>query len=188
MKIYTRAGDDGSTGVLGAGRVSKSAPRVEAYGEVDELNAILGRVRSLDTEHWIEDGIAPIQNELFLVGAELATVDPRMLDNIERVSDEDVARLETTIDRLEQDLEPLQNFIVPGGAALAAELHVARTVCRRAERRVVALQGVETVEPRLVRYLNRLADLLFVYARWCNQRAGVGDVAWRGGKGDRKGH
>jgi cob(I)alamin adenosyltransferase len=179
VKIYTRAGDDGSTGLLGPGRVSKSAPRVEAYGTVDELNAALGTVRSLDPEGPLEAEFRQIQSQLFTLGAELATTTLKALAELERLVDGDVTQLETWIDHLEHDLEPLQNFILPGGAPLAAQLHLARTICRRAERRLVTLADVETIDPRLIRYLNRLGDLLFVMARWSNARAGAAETAWR---------
>lgn len=180
VKIYTRTGDDGSTGILGPGRVPKSAPRVEAYGAVDELNASLGAARALDGQRWLDAELSAIQSRLFNLGAELATVEPAALAKLERVSEDDVRGLEGWIDARERDLAPLQRFILPGGAPLAAELHRARTVCRRAERRVVALAQRENVEPRLVRYLNRLGDLLFVLARWCNHRAGVQEIEWSG--------
>ena len=182
VKIYTRAGDDGSTGLLGPGRVLKHAPRVEAYGAVDELNASLGVARALDTAKWLDAELSTIQSRLFNLGAELATLEAAGLAKLERVSEDDVRALEDWIDRREADLAPLKRFILPGGTPLAAELHRARTVCRRAERRVVALARQETVEPRLVRYLNRLGDLLFVLARWCNHRAGVQEIEW-GGRG-----
>jgi cob(I)alamin adenosyltransferase len=180
MKIYTRTGDDGTTGVLGPGRVPKHAPRVEAYGAVDELNAVLGVARGLDRERWLDAELGAIQEKLFPLGAELSAVEPSRLQGLERIADEDVATLEAWIDRLEADLPPLTRFVLPGGAPLAAQLHVARTVCRRAERRVVALAAQESIEPRLVRYLNRLADLLFVMARWSNQRDGHTETLWRG--------
>jgi len=180
MKIYTRTGDDGSTGLLGPGRVSKSDPRVEAYGSVDELNASLGAARALDRERWLDADLGAIQAQLFQLGAELATVAPEALAKLERLADADIATLERAIDRLDQDLAPLTSFVLPGGTPLAAELHRARTVCRRAERRLTSLAAAQAVEPRLVAYLNRLADLLFVMARWCNARAGVPETAWRG--------
>ena len=180
VKIYTRLGDDGSTGLLGPGRVPKHAPRVEAYGAVDELNAALGAVRALDAAKWLDAELGAIQARLFPLGAELATVEAKALATLARVSDDDVRALEGWIDRREHDLPPLTRFILPGGTTLAAELHRARTVCRRAERRVVALAGREKVEPVLVRYLNRLGDLLFVLARWCNHRAGVEEIEWSG--------
>ena len=180
MKIYTRAGDDGLTGLLGPGRVPKHAPRVEAYGAVDELNASLGAARAHDAARWLDAELSAIQPRLFNLGAELATPDPAALERLERISDDDVRALEGWIDRREQDLSPLKTFILPGGTALAAELHRARTVCRRAERRVTALAQQESVAPVLVRYLNRLGDLLFVLARWCNRRAGVEEIGWSG--------
>ena len=182
VKIYTRTGDDGSTGLLGPGRVLKSVPRVEAYGSVDELNAVLGVARALDTAGWLATELATIQAQLFQVGAELATTEPSALATLVRLGEADVARIETWIDRRDQELPPLKSFILPGGSPLAAQLHVARGVCRRAERRVVALRQQEPVEPLLIRYLNRLADLLFVLARWSNARAGVPETEWRGGR------
>ena len=179
VKIYTREGDDGRTGTLGPGRIPKSDPRIEAYGTVDELNAALGVARTADGHGWVTHELEPVQRQLFQIGAELATTDARMLDSLTRVGDADVAALEQLIDRLESELQPLRSFVLPAGAPLAAHLHVARTVCRRAERRLVALAEHAVVEPRLTRYLNRLGDLLFVMARWCNQRAGVPDVEWR---------
>jgi cob(I)alamin adenosyltransferase len=181
VRIYTRTGDDGSTGLLGPGRVSKSAPRVEAYGSVDELNAGLGAVRALDRERWLDTELDAVQSRLFNVGAELATTSSEVLDRMPRIGDADIAALEGWIDRLDADLPELRSFVLPGGSPIAAELHRARTVCRRAERRVIALHAIEPVEPRLAVYLNRLGDLLFVMARWCNRRAGVAEAEWRGG-------
>lgn len=181
MKIYTRTGDDGTTGVMGPGRVSKSSPRVEAYGQVDELNATLGAARAFDRERWLDAELGSIQSKLFNLGAELATTAPAALAKLARIADADVAELEAVIDRLEAALTPLTRFIIPGGTPLAAELHRARTVCRRAERALVALRESEAVETRLVAYLNRLADLLFVMARWCNRRANAPETEWSGG-------
>jgi cob(I)alamin adenosyltransferase len=183
VKIYTRTGDDGTTGLLGPGRVRKNDPRVEAYGSVDELNATLGVARALDTAQWLSPDLGTIQARLFSLGAELAATAMTPLAGLERIGEADVTALEGIIDRLEKDLPPLRNFILPAGHVLAAQLHLARTVCRRAERRVVALAESSTVEPRLVHYLNRLADLLFVMARWCNWKAGVGETEWRSGPG-----
>ncbi len=179
VKIYTRAGDDGSTGVLGPGRIAKDAARVEAYGSVDELNAALGVAVTLDGANSFAAELAAVQSQLFQVGAELATTDAAALAKQARIGDDDVTALEAGIDRLEQELEPLTAFLVPGGSPLAAQLHFARTVCRRAERRVVTLARAEPVDPRLVRYLNRLADWLFVLARAANRRAGVEETRWR---------
>jgi cob(I)alamin adenosyltransferase len=178
VKIYTRAGDDGSTGLLGPGRVSKSAPRVEAYGSVDELNAVLGVVHAQDVAKLFGELVPGFQTALFQLGAELATTDADMLARLSRVSAPDVLALEREIDRLEAELTPLTQFVLPGGAPLAAALHHARTVCRRAERRVTALAARETVSPHVVHWLNRLADLLFVMARCANARAGTPERTW----------
>ena len=178
MRIYTRTGDDGTTGLLGPARAFKDAPRVEACGSVDELNAQLGVVCNLDPERWLAAELGTIQARLFQVGAELAAVAPDVLAKLERISDDDVTALERWIDRLEAELTPLASFVLPGGTALGAGLHVARSICRRAERRIVTLLQAEPVDPRLVRYLNRLGDLLFVMARWCNRRAGAPETEW----------
>jgi len=178
MRIYTRTGDDGTTGLLGPGRVPKNAARVEACGAVDELNAVLGVVRTLDPDGWLAAEFATIQARLFHVGAELAAVTPDVPPPQERINDEDVGALERWIDRLDTELTPLSSFVLPGGSPLGAQLHVARAVCRRAERRTVSLLQVEPIDARLVRYLNRLGDLLFVMARWCNRRAGVPETEW----------
>ena len=183
MKIYTKTGDSGDTGLFGGGRVPKSHPRVEAYGEVDELNATIGLARSIEMMPRIDEVLAPIQRDLFAIGALLATPDrEKMRQHLEkaRVDEERVAELEQAIDDGDRELEPLKSFIMPGGTPKAAALHVARTVCRRAERRVVELQELhETEIPQLVViYLNRLSDLLFTLARVANRRAGAGEVTW----------
>ncbi len=183
MKIYTRTGDDGTTGLLGKDRVPKHDARVEAYGSVDELNAVLGVAHTQDTERWFGGLVPALQTACFQVGAELATLDASMLAKLALVSDDDIIGLEHEIDRLETDLAPLTRFVLPGGTPLAATLHQARTVCRRAERRVTALATHEEVNSRLVRWLNRVADLLFVMARWANFRAGVPDQTWAGNAG-----
>jgi cob(I)alamin adenosyltransferase len=183
VKIYTRTGDDGTTGLLGRSRVPKHDVRVEAYGCVDELNATLGVAHAHDGGVFFGELVPGLQATLFEVGAELATPDPAVREKLARVSDAEVAALEREIDRLEADLPPLTHFILPGGTALAADLHHARTVCRRAERRVTALAARESVNPAIVRWLNRLADLLFVMARWANARAGVPDRTWEPRRG-----
>ena len=180
MKIYTRTGDDGTTGLLGAARVPKHDARVEAYGTVDELNAALGIAATLDSQRWFAGETSAIQPALFRVGAELATTDVRLLGQLSLVDDEDVATLERSIDRLDAELPPLTRFVLPGGSPLAAQLHFARTVCRRAERRVTALAEDGPAGTRLVMYLNRLADLLFVMARAANHRSGVVETTWSG--------
>jgi len=178
VKIYTRTGDDGTTGLLGKARVPKHDARVEAYGSVDELNALLGVAHAHDGAKLFGELVPGFQATLFQLGAELATVDAAMLAKLSRVSSDDVTALEQEIDRLEVELTPLTQFVLPGGAMLAAALHHARTVCRRAERRVTALAARESVSPHVVHWLNRLADLLFVMARVANHRAGVPDRVW----------
>ena len=178
MKIYTRTGDDGTTGLLGKARVPKHDARVEAYGSVDELNALLGVAHAQDVSKLFGELLPGFQATLFQLGAELATVDAAMLARLSRVGAEDVTALEREIDRFEAELSPLTQFVLPGGAPLAAALHHARTVCRRAERRVTALAARESLSPHVVHWLNRLADLLFVMARVANARAGVPDRAW----------
>lgn len=178
MKIYTKTGDSGMTGLYGGPRVRKDAARIEAYGTVDELNAALGLIRTSKLPAKIDVVLAEIQNQLFDLGAELAMPDPSRLGP-HRIGPRQVAELEELIDQLEVPLSPLRQFILPGGVRPAAELHLARTVCRRAERRVVRLAAEETISSEIVMYLNRLSDLLFVLARWVNQHAGHPDVPWR---------
>ena len=181
MKIYTKTGDAGDTGLFGGGRVGKDHPRVEAYGDVDELNAVLGTVRATEQMPRIDEIIARVQRDLFSIGALLATPNrEKMTEQLEkaRVDDARIVELEHAIDDCERELDPLRSFILPGGTPKAAALHVARTVCRRAERRVVALQRDIDVPELVVRYLNRLSDLLFMLARVANRRAGAGEVTW----------
>lgn len=179
MKLYTKTGDTGETGLFGGARVSKASLRVTSYGAVDELNAALGVARAQGLPDDIDATLARIQTDLFTLGAELATVPGKESNiGIPLLGDEDVTRLESAIDASEADLEPLRHFVLPGGSPAAAHLHIARTVCRRAEREVVALSTAEPVRNLLVVYLNRLSDLLFSLARRANQRAGVADVPW----------
>jgi cob(I)alamin adenosyltransferase len=180
MKIYTKTGDDGGTGLFGGARVGKDDLRIEAYGTVDELNSVLGWARAVGLPADIDDCIMRIQNELFAVGAELATPDPAT-HGTNWTGAEHIAALEQAIDRLEKPLAPLRQFILPGGTPAAAALHVARTVCRRAERRVVTLsrEGPPAIRGSIVVYLNRLGDLLFVLARAVNHAAGQPDVIWQ---------
>ena len=181
MRIYTRTGDAGDTGLFGGGRVAKSHPRVEAYGDVDELNAMIGFARSIEQMPRIDEILVPIQRDLFAIGALLATPDhEKMRQHLDkaRVDDDRVTQLEHAIDDGDRELEPLKSFIVPGGSPKAAALHVARTVCRRAERRVVALGESAEIPGLVVIYLNRLSDLLFTLARVANRRAGTGEVTW----------
>lgn len=176
MKIYTKTGDAGETGLFGGGRVPKDDPRVQAYGAVDELNATLGFAASLTPAEFESDVVQSIQRDLFAIGAELAT--PNAAKVREQVAEARVQALEQLIDKHEAALPPLKNFILPGGTPKAAALHVARTTCRRAERAVVALARDEQINPIIIHYLNRLSDLLFVLSRAVNAQAGRADIAW----------
>ena len=178
MKIYTRTGDDGETSLFDGTRVRKSDPRVDAYGEVDELNAWLGLARANELGSELDEELAHIQRDLFALGAELADPADKIAKRVTkaRLTDAETSRLETLIDRFETELPPLTRFIIAGGSPGGATLHVARTVCRRAERRIVSLEPA--VDPALLRYVNRLSDLLFVLARVINHRAGVKEMEW----------
>ena len=181
MKIYTKAGDAGMTGLLGAGRFAKDDPRIEAYGTVDELNAALGVARAARPDPDADARLARVQDDLFVVGSALADPDPSGPFH-RAVKPEHASALEAGIDDLETELEPLRQFILPGGSPAAASIHLARTVCRRAERQVVRLahQPDESVPAEVIVYLNRLSDFLFVLARAVNRRAGIADVPWTG--------
>jgi len=176
MKIYTKTGDAGQTGLFGGQRVAKDALRVQAYGTVDECNAVVGLARAAGLDPGLDAILAMVQNQLFVVGADLAT--PGESANIPRVGDDEVLFLEQWIDTLEVELEPLRQFILPGGTPGAAQLHLARTTCRRAERWAVSLAHEEPISPHVLTYLNRLSDFLFVAARAANARAGTPDVPW----------
>jgi cob(I)alamin adenosyltransferase len=180
MKIYTKTGDAGQTGLFAGARVAKDDPRIEAVGAVDELNAALGVARTAELPAKLDAVLATLQNELFDVGAELATPEPEKA-NISRTTAEQIARLEAMIDQHEAELEPLTQFILPGGTSAAAQLHLARTVCRRAERRVLTLAATsqQPVSSQLLAYLNRLGDLLFVLARSANHAAGQAEIKWQ---------
>lgn len=182
MRIYTRRGDGGDTDLFGGARASKHAPRVEAIGAVDEVNAALGLVLANVGE--LEIGLLrSIQNDLFRLGAELASAPDsppeKLAQRMTLLASERITELEQAIDRFEAFLPPLRNFILPGGSEPAARLQLARALCRRAERRMVSLAQTEPVRAEVLQYLNRLSDLLFVLARVANCRAGVEDVAWR---------
>jgi cob(I)alamin adenosyltransferase len=180
-RIYTRTGDTGETGLFGGGRVSKSHPRVSAYGEVDELNAWLGWAFGQVKEGSIRVRLAGIQPDLFTIGAHLATpAEPRgRPPALPALPAARAAQFEQWIDEADDELPELRTFILPGGTAGASALHVARTVCRRAERAVIALKESEDVAAEIVVYLNRLSDLLFAWARLENHRAGVSDIPWQ---------
>ncbi len=183
MRLYTRTGDDGTTGLIGGSRTAKDDLQLDTYGTVDELNAVLGVVRA-GSEPWLAPMLEPVQNELFVVGSHLALAvgqnpDDWKLPALEKAM---IQRLESQIDAADRELPKLSAFILPGGTMLAANLHVARTVCRRAERLMVTYARKRTLDPLLMEYLNRLSDWLFVHARLANHRAGVADVPWTHGQ------
>jgi len=178
MKIYTKTGDEGTTGLFGGARVSKSSPRIAAYGDIDELNAVLGVVIAHSQQSIVQSTLRQVQNHLFILGAQLASpnVDPK----IERVTSAHIDFLERQIDVMTESLPPLTHFILPGGSKTAAHLHLARTVCRRAERNTVHLSQIpgEPVDPWVMMYINRLSDFLFVFSRLVNQLEKVKDIEW----------
>jgi cob(I)alamin adenosyltransferase len=181
MPIYTRTGDEGTTGLFGGGRVPKDHPRVAAYGDVDELNAAIGVVRATPPTDLAGGLLEAIQRDLFTLGGHLATPDPaKVAKALERatLSENRIAEFEQAIDLADTELAPLRAFILPAGTPKAAALHLARTVCRRAERSVVSLARDDQVPPLFITYLNRLSDLLFTLARLANHRGGPGDVTW----------
>jgi cob(I)alamin adenosyltransferase len=178
VRIYTRTGDAGETSLFDGTRVKKHDPRVDAYGEVDEINAWLGLARASGSDPDLDGEIVHLQRDLFALGAQLADPADKLAPRVAKavLAEADVVRLEQLIDRLEAELPPLRRFILAGGTPAGAALHVARTVCRRAERRMVALDP--PVDPVLIRYINRLSDLLFVLARVANHRGGVAETEW----------
>jgi cob(I)alamin adenosyltransferase len=182
LKLYTRRGDRGETDLFAGGRVRKDHPRVEAYGAVDELNSALGLAAADSADEDVQTLCREIQARLFDLGAYLAAPDAerRKKAGIEPPLEADITALENAIDRFEDELEPLKRFVLPGGTRAAAAFHVARTVCRRAERASVALAAADELAPEALGYLNRLSDLLFVLARVSNRRAGMADVEWQG--------
>ena len=181
MRIYTKTGDSGETGLFGGGRVPKDHLRVAAYGDVDELNSAIGLVRATEPVAFVDQLLETIQRDLFSLGGHLATPDPekvkQALEKAELTADR-VASFEKAIDQADQELPPLRAFVLPAGTPKAAALHLARTVCRRAERSVVSLSHQEAVPELFLVYLNRLSDLLFTLARLANHRDGQGDVTW----------
>ncbi len=185
-RIYTRTGDDGTTGLIGGARIKKNAPRIEAYGTLDELSSAIGAARAALREssersnrvRGLDAWLAWTQDVLFNLGCELATPDGEARAGAPSVGVADAAALERAIDAAEGDLEPLDNFIHPGGSAAGAQLHVARTICRRAERLAVALAETEGGDATALRYLNRLSDALFVWARWINDALGAPEHRW----------
>jgi cob(I)alamin adenosyltransferase len=184
MKIYTKTGDKGKTSLFGGDRVSKDTYRIEAYGSVDELNSHLGVVRALKPPAEVDRMLERIQYQLFVLGADLATPRTRKEGKVDRIQSRHIEYLEQSIDRLDSTLPPLSQFILPAGSLTAAELHVARTVCRRAERRVVQLAKKCDIGTTPVVYINRLSDFLFVAARSVNKTDGQEDVRWDSSRQD----
>lgn len=181
MKIYTRTGDKGETGLFGGGRVPKDHHRVAAYGDIDELNSVIGVVRAAAGQQFFDQLLESIQRDLFAIGGHLATPDPgRVAKSLEKgaLSAERITEFERQMDEADQTLPPLRAFVLPAGSLTAASLHLARTVCRRAERSVVHLAHDHEVPELFIVYLNRLSDLLFTLARLANHREGIGDVTW----------
>lgn len=182
-KVYTKGGDQGQTSLIGGDRVSKAAPRIEAYGTVDEINATLGLVRTALESSAAGEHLIPIihrvQNELFNLGAELATPDPARRAKLPRVEQRHVDQLEHDIDALNDELPALTSFVLPGGGAASAHFHLARTVCRRGERQIVALGELEDLGELAVTYLNRLSDALFVFGRWAALKDGRPEPLWQ---------
>jgi cob(I)alamin adenosyltransferase len=182
MKIYTKTGDKGDTSLFGGKRVPKSSLRIETFGTIDELNAQIGMVRSLDLHADIEPILGKLQNQLFIIGADLATPLDGSKD-VERIQQRHIEYLEKTIDTIDAKLEPLKCFILPGGTQASSQLHAARSICRRAERHADALNRTEAIGPYALIYLNRLSDLLFVLARYDNRLSGIDEIKWDGGSG-----
>jgi cob(I)alamin adenosyltransferase len=187
-RVYTRTGDEGTTALVGGPRVSKDSRRVECYGEIDELNSILGLARSLNAEatrspavERLEEILTRLQNELFDLGSELATPPDVEYAGMFKVSADDVTGLETLMDACQKDLEPLKSFILPGGGVVSAVLHQARAVCRRAERQIIRLAREETTGTHVIPYVNRLSDLLFVLSRWIGRQHGEREYLWERG-------
>ncbi len=183
MKIYTRTGDKGTTALFGGGRVPKYHPRIEAYGTIDETNTFIGAARAemsaLRGADVLDEYLQRVQRSLFVLGSDLATPIGSKA-RIERLTEEEVTYLENAIDKLEADLPPLKNFILPGGTPAGAHLHIARTICRRAERRAAEFGEAEDVNPVGIIFLNRLSDFLFVSARWINHLVGAQEDIWHG--------
>ncbi len=181
-KIYTKTGDKGETSLFGGERVAKDNERIEAYGSVDELNSLMGIIRSLQPSQKINAMLENIQNDLFIVGADLATPNTNTNSVIPHIAETQYQNLEKNIDVLEEKLSPLTSFILPGGTTIAAQLHFVRTVCRRAERCVVKLSHLEKINNNIIIYLNRLSDLLFVMARYENHINQKKEQEWKSGK------
>jgi cob(I)alamin adenosyltransferase len=188
-RVYTRTGDAGETALVGGKRVAKDSPRIVAYGTIDELNAIVGIVRTYNAERlgqgehhrWLDEALRRIQNELFDLGSELATPPEAEYEGMFKTGEAQVTALEQLMDRCQKDLEPLRSFTLPGGGRINAFLHQARTVCRRAEREVLRLSRAEPLNPWILRYVNRLSDAFFVLGRWVAKRLGEKEYLWERG-------
>lgn len=176
-KIYTKTGDDGTTGLVGGQRVKKSNPRIIAYGAIDELNSAIGIALSSVLDNDLNDLLTRVQNHLFVVGSDLAN--PDLNDNSSRIQSNMITYLEDNIDRLEGDLDPITYFILPGGDEVASRIHLARAICRRAEVNIIELSEIEQINKACQIYINRLSDLLFVIARSINKRKKIKDIAWK---------
>lgn len=179
MRIYTRTGDDGSTGLFGGARIGKDDLRIEAYGTIDELNAWLGKVATHDACEPLRMQLQAIQSELFTLGSHLATTDPQWASKLPALNPQGPDGLEAWMDELESSLPELTSFVLPGGHTAAADAHLARTVCRRAERRCVQLHRVEAIDPLGLAYLNRLSDALFMLGRWLTHATGSPEIPWK---------
>jgi cob(I)alamin adenosyltransferase len=186
-RVYTRTGDAGETALVGGRRVPKDSPRIEAYGTIDELNSVIGLARVFNAEsqgdnhEWLDGVLRRLQSELFDLGSELATPDDAAYEGMFRVGDGQVTALERLIDECQKDLEPLKSFVLPGGGRVGGFLHQARTVCRRAERRILELSRAEAVSEWPLKYVNRLSDLLFVLSRWVGKHLGETEYLWERG-------
>ena len=188
-RVYTRTGDKGTTALVGGKRVPKDSARIAAYGTIDELNSVLGLARVFNEERlgegekhrWLDGVFRRLQNQLFDLGSELATPEGAAYEGMHRIGDAEVKELETLMDRCQKDLEPLKSFTLPGGGRIGGYLHQCRTVCRRAEREIVALSRLEPVSEGVLRYVNRLSDLFFVLSRWVGKRLGETEYLWERG-------
>ena len=188
-RVYTRTGDKGTTALVGGKRVPKDSPRIAAYGTVDELNSVVGLARVFNEERlgkgekhrWLDGVFRRLQNQLFDLGSELATPEDAVYEGMHRIGDAEVKELETLMDRCQKDLEPLKSFTLPGGGRIGGFLHQCRTVCRRAEREIVALSRLEPVSEGVLRYVNRLSDLFFVVSRWVGKHLGETEYLWERG-------
>ena len=188
-RVYTRTGDKGDTALVGGKRVLKDSPRIEAYGTIDELNAVIGLARVFNAERlekgkdsrWLDEVLRRLQNELFDLGSELATPEDAAYEGMHRVGAAEVTGLERLMDQCQKTLPPLKSFVLPGGGRVGGFLHQARTVCRRAERRILALSRIEPSSEWPLKYVNRLSDLLFVLSRWVGKRLGETEYLWERG-------